>query len=630
MYLYIFANVNILRAGIIFFDDRRKINILKDMFEKEMKLQFLSMLFLRIICLIFAFCLVQNRANAQETLRANGMDIIANARVNEVEVPSLNGGDAISIANNSMLPMQGNLSDSHLPAIQKRKIAGRASAAVNVSGIVDASTLADDAELVLTGNTNLFMDVNKTLKCISGDYSLTLSGGNLLTLNNSTGYAIDVSSLTISAPLNVKSSCVAVAAKTGMTINSTVNATSTDTGIGTVSGTLTINADVTVTTNSSAAILNRGLDNGGDIIINNGVIKATGANSGTWAYGIAARGSITSQAGTIINATGGTGIYAEEGNIHLAGDVVSIAKGETGSGVYAEAGEVSLSTISVPSSQVGISANNGLTLNGDVEVNSANTGIGTVNGTPLYIKGIGKDDNIIGLNDGSIYQLNMSITINKINVADFNLSVHYELIDTSQSNSVLLEGHAENITYTPKQGNINYLMPRLAIIDPESKLIDAIKENFLNNFDIKEFKIYHSGLNIKQEIFIERNGINFSRVNKYNPAYNNMPVESLVGDTFIAKISWLNAQNADFEYNLHFTIDSVKKNLEMDMITYTNDGSVIFNKDFNSNQSLIFSSNSEGYFLMKLPVVASLSSKFSLSLRSKNRTEILITQKINN
>lgn len=98
MYLYIFANVNILRAGIIFFDDQRKINILKDMFEKEMKLQFLSMLFLRIICLIFAFCLVQNRANAQETLRANGMDIIANARVNEVEVLSLNGGDAISIS----------------------------------------------------------------------------------------------------------------------------------------------------------------------------------------------------------------------------------------------------------------------------------------------------------------------------------------------------------------------------------------------------------------------------------------------------------------------------------------------------------------------------------------------------
>ncbi len=259
-----------------------------------------------------------------------------------------------------------------------------------------------------------------------------------------------------------------------------------------------------------------------------------------------------------------------------------------------------------------------------------NTKKAKINGTPLYIKGIGKDDNIIGLNDYSIYQLNMSITINKINVADFNLSVHYELIDTSQSNSVLLEGHAENITYTPEQGNINYLMSRLAIIAPESKLIDANKENFLNNFDIKEFKIYHSGLNIKQEIFIERNGINFSRVNKYNPAYNNMPVESLVGDTFIAKISWLNAQNADFEYNLHFTIDSVKKNLEMNMITYTNDGSVIFNKDFNSNQSLIFSSNSEGYFLIKLPVVASLSSKFSLSLRSKNRTEILITQKINN
>ena len=128
------------------------------------------------------------------------------------------------------------------------------------------------------------------------------------------------------------------------------------------------------------------MDNGGDIIINEGVINATGGNSGIWAYGIAARGSITSQAGTIINATGGTGIYAEEGNIHLAGDVVSIAKGETGSGVYAEAGEVTLSTISISSSCVGISARNGLTLNGDVEINSADTGLGTVNGT-LTING---------------------------------------------------------------------------------------------------------------------------------------------------------------------------------------------------------------------------------------------------
>jgi len=292
------------------------------------------------------------------------------------------GGETISNDYENAQPPKESLSNFTFPDIQTRST----TSAIEVSGLIDASTLPNNAEIVLVGNTNLFMDVNKTLKCIRGDYALTISGGNILTLNNPEDYAIDVFSVTVSAPLNVISSNVAIAAENGITINNTVNATSTNTCIGTVNGTISINADVTVTTNSSAAILNRGLDNGGDIIINNGVIKATGGNSGIWAYGIAARGSITSQAGTIINATGGTGIYAEEGNIHLAGDVVSIAKGEDGSGVYAQAGEVSLSTISVSSSCVGISAKNGLTLNGDVEINSANTGIGTVNGT-LTING---------------------------------------------------------------------------------------------------------------------------------------------------------------------------------------------------------------------------------------------------
>ena len=292
------------------------------------------------------------------------------------------GGETISNDYENAQPPKESLSNFTFPDIQTRNT----TSAIEVSGLIDASTLEDNAELVLTGNTNLFMDVNKTLKCIRGDYTLTLSGGNILTLNNPEDYAINVLSVTVSAPLNVISSNVAIAAENGITINNTVNATSTNTCIGTVNGTISINADVTVITNSSAAILNRGLDNGGDIIINNGVIKATGGNSGIWAYGIAARGSITSQAGTIINATGGTGIYAEEGNIHLAGDVVSIAKGEDGSGVYAQAGEVSLSTISVSSSCVGISARNGLTLNGDVEINSADTGLGTVNGT-LTING---------------------------------------------------------------------------------------------------------------------------------------------------------------------------------------------------------------------------------------------------
>ncbi|MBQ4549340.1 MAG: hypothetical protein IJA42_09230, partial [Bacteroidales bacterium] len=76
------------------------------------------------------------------------------------------------------------------------------------------------------------------------------------------------------------------------------------------------------TTNSSAAILNRGLDNGGDIIINNGVIKATGGNSGIWAYGIAARGNLNIKSGEVVAKGGTAGLYAEDGTITIASPLI--------------------------------------------------------------------------------------------------------------------------------------------------------------------------------------------------------------------------------------------------------------------------------------------------------------------
>ena len=227
------------------------------------------------------------------------------------------------------------IANEHKTGIRKAPSAGT----VKISGLVDASTIADNSAIELVGNANLFMDANKTFKCITGNYALTVSGGNILTLSNAGGYAIDALSVTISCPLVVQTSNVAVSAKSGITINSTVNASSTNTCIGTVNGTITINADVTATTGSSAAILNRGLENGGDIVINKGTVTAIGANSGRWAYGIAAGGNITAEAGTVIHASGGTGIYAETGNIHLAGEVTANANGDGGSGVYAQAGE---------------------------------------------------------------------------------------------------------------------------------------------------------------------------------------------------------------------------------------------------------------------------------------------------
>ena len=62
--------------------------------------------------------------------------------------------------------------------------------AVDISGTVNASSLPDNAEVVLTGNTNINMDVAKTIKSLQADYPLTISGDNVLSVINEDGNAI--------------------------------------------------------------------------------------------------------------------------------------------------------------------------------------------------------------------------------------------------------------------------------------------------------------------------------------------------------------------------------------------------------------------------------------------------------
>ena len=258
-----------------------------------------------------------------------------------------------------------------------RKASKASTSAVNISGSLNVSTLADNSEVVLTGNTNIYMDVNKTLKSITGDYMLTLSGGNILTLDNEGGYAIDVSSVSINSPLRVLASYIAIGAQNGISINANVEATSSNTCIGTLKGDITISANVTATTNHSAAILNKG----GNITINSGVINAIGATSGDWAWGIAATGSITAAEGTTINATGGTAIYAEQSYINFAGKVTATAKGTEGYGIYAKNANVTIAETNIPQSYIAIGAEHNITINGTTVANSTNTCIGTIDGT---------------------------------------------------------------------------------------------------------------------------------------------------------------------------------------------------------------------------------------------------------
>ena len=235
---------------------------------------------------------------------------------------------------------------------------------------------------------------------------------------------------------------------------------------------------------------------------------------------------------------------------------------------------------------------------------------------PFYIKGAGENYNIINLKPNNDYILQLFITIAEINTEGFNLSATYKLFDCKNSDfsNILIDETLENITYKPDNNIIHFLMSGLKIVSPESSLKGVDKDNFLKHFNIKEFKIYHSGFNVKTEIFKTHNGINYSRVNKRIPAYSDMPVCSKKGDTYIAKISWLNATNNDIDCKLIFNVNSNQFNIEKNLITFTNDGSVIFNDDFNSNQKLIISSNSEGYLFIKLPVIMSEETTFSLSL----------------
>ena len=64
----------------------------------------------------------------------------------------------------------------------------------NVSGSVYASSLVENDNIVLTGNTTLFMDSNLTLTSIRGDYSLDVQGDHILTVKNPDGVAIRVRS----------------------------------------------------------------------------------------------------------------------------------------------------------------------------------------------------------------------------------------------------------------------------------------------------------------------------------------------------------------------------------------------------------------------------------------------------
>ena len=214
---------------------------------------------------------------------------------------------------------------------------------IKVSGQVDASLLPDNAELMLTGNTNLYMDVNKTIKAILADYELTVSGGNILTVSNSDGDAI-----VSGGDISISGGTIKVMSPSGIGINA-------------LSGNVSLSGNITIESDQEGILAKK------DITIN-GSVKITNNN----------RRSIYSKGGSLtvignLNCDG-DGIVAYN-DVSISGSTIDVNSQSIG--VYAERNIViNCGKINVKGRPDGIKSNNGhVSLSGDITIESEERGV---------------------------------------------------------------------------------------------------------------------------------------------------------------------------------------------------------------------------------------------------------------
>ncbi len=183
--------------------------------------------------------------------------------------------------------------------------------ATNISGSVNASALADNSDIVLTGNTNLYMDVNKTIKTLNAAYPLTISGGNILTVNNPNGDAI-----TSDGDISISGSKLVVKAKSN--------------GIYSANGNITLDSKLDITvTNGNAVCANLG---NVSISKDTKIISTSSTKAAIQAgyYGNAAYkvGSVTITGGTVNVNSQYDAIMAIGGAIDITGNVTLRSNGK--------------------------------------------------------------------------------------------------------------------------------------------------------------------------------------------------------------------------------------------------------------------------------------------------------------
>ena len=263
-------------------------------------------------------------------------------------------------------------------------------ASQRVSGTVYASALADNAELILNGDTILVMDTERSLKSISGDYALTIQGDKKLSMTYA-GRLINVASVTISAPIDaLGGNTTAIYAKSGsVVVNSDVN-------VEAVSG---IWAKKNITFNSGTAWIEAGLiaikAEEGTITIRSTVSAYSNDSDVIYAYRdvvIESPAQVTAYAtkgknairsrygnititGNIVSTQGYRGIYADNGNITLGGTVLAVSGNSPA--IYAPNGSITVESGRIVAEGVtGIWAKSNVTVNGgSVTVNGSISGI---------------------------------------------------------------------------------------------------------------------------------------------------------------------------------------------------------------------------------------------------------------
>ena len=218
--------------------------------------------------------------------------------------------------------------------------------ATNVSEVVYASNLVDGDDIVLTGDTTLYVNADVSLKSIKGDYALEIQsdGEHTLTIDNPNGCAIEVKTLKSVKPsqgavnLTVKGGDDYFAIYTtgdisleGIKLDAKGGA-----GIRAADGNITINGNLSVSVKTYVGVNapSGSVSIDGDTVS----ILCAGEGVGGWADAIGAKNDVTLKSNDATLASS-YGISSIEGDISLTGNIAVDAERLA---IVAESGSITM------------------------------------------------------------------------------------------------------------------------------------------------------------------------------------------------------------------------------------------------------------------------------------------------